>query len=119
MKLNLNTYLISNKQYVEYILKKNNLNNDDYKSYIFINSNNSDSNKDKDILLPYLYTISKLNESDFYYFKMFYCNYLDKSGIGDDFPYNLNDTKSEFIKYISQDIVLTITLIIAAQYYFL
>jgi hypothetical protein len=50
---------------------------------------------------------------------MFYFNYIEKSGICEDFPYNINDEKAEFIKYISQDIVLTITLIIAAQYYFL
>jgi len=115
MKINLNSYLISNKQYMEYILKKNSLSNDDYKSFIFINSSD-DMNV---ILMPYLYTLSKISESDYYYFKMFYFNYIEKSGICEDFPYNINDEKAEFIKYISQDIVLTITLIIAAQYYFL
>jgi hypothetical protein len=115
MKINLNNYLISNKQYVEYLLKKNGLSNEDYKSFIFINSNENTNTT----LLPYLYTLSKISEIDYYYFKMFYFNYIEKSGIGEDYAYNLDYDKSGFIKYISQDIVLTITLIIAAQYYFL
>ena len=113
MKINLNNYLICNKEYltninIKYNYKDEQYNHEQYNNYI---TQHKDVNL---IVLPYLYTLSRLNNCEYDYFKTFYFNYLEKSGINIDYPYDDN-----FIDYIQKNIVLTITFIIAAQYYFL
>lgn len=114
MKCNLNNYLICNHDYLNYFIKKHNFTETEYTK--FVTNQNHDHNLDH-ILLPYLFTLSKLTTQECEYFKMFYFNYLEKSNLHIDFPYD--NLETSLIEYIQKDIVLTITFIIAAQYYFL
>jgi hypothetical protein len=112
MKINLNNYLICNHDYLNYFIKKHKFTEEEYTHFV------SNHNLDHDhILLPYLFTLSKLTPQECEYFKMFYFNYLEKSNLHIDLPYANFETS--LIEYSQKDIVLTITFIIAAQYYFL
>jgi len=113
MKFNLNNYLICNNDYLNYFIKKYNFKEEEY---TYFTSTNLKSTNLNNILLPYLFSLSKITESEYEYFKMFYFNYLEKSDLHIDFPY---DDSNSLIEYIQKDIILTITFIIAAQYYFL
>jgi hypothetical protein len=114
MKYNLNNYLICNHDYLNYFIKKHNFTEAEYTYFV---SKNHNQNHNLAILLPYLFSLSKITEQECEYFKMFYFNYLEKSNLHIDFPYDSN--KQSIIEYIQKDITLTITFIIAAQYYFL
>lgn len=112
MKCNLNNYLICNNDYLNYFIKKHNFTEVEYTQFV-----SKQQQHPTNILLPYLFSLSKLTEQECEYFKMFYFNYLEKSNLHIDFPYA--DCETSLIEYIQKDIVLTITFIIAAQYYFL
>ncbi len=101
MRFNLNNYILNSKTYLDYFHLKN---FDEYSDFI---------SEYDDKLHPYVYTFSKSKLKDKLNFLIFYKNYLDKSDIQYDFDLD------NIFDVISNDNVLLITFIIAAQYYFL
>jgi hypothetical protein len=101
MRLNLNNYILNSKTYLDYFHLKH---DDSYNTFI----------SDYDVKLhPYIYTFNKSKLEDKMHFMIFYKNYLDRSNI--EYNFELDN----IFDVISKDIVLTITFIIAIQYYFL
>ena len=109
MKYNLNSYIMNSRPYLNYIFEKYGGSDEEYIK--FYEKHNS---PEYIYLIPYMYTFSKVKIQAIVCFKIFFFNYLEKSGIGD-----YSKSELEFFELVSKDIVLVITLIIAAQYYFL
>jgi hypothetical protein len=105
---NLNNYIIGNKQYLTYLFQKYG-SKEDYNQFIL-------DKKYNEHLLPYVYTYTLLSKKEKSCFDIFYMNYIEKSGIIET---PIDGDIVDIFEFASTDIVYTVTLIIAAQYYFL
>ncbi len=103
----INAYFINNSTYLKNILDKYKCSAQEYEQY----SRQNMCVCFKDIT-PYTFTLSKLTDVELENFKIFYTNYLVKSEI-------YEGTIDDLCSFIQNDIVRTITFILAAQYYFL
>lgn len=106
--VNLNAHILCNANYIGHMLDRWNITFDTLDK--FKETCNSP------YLYPYIFTIMKSSEKERQGFKIFYNNYLQKSGI-DPLPPCANE--HDLYVTIANDPVLLVTFVIAAQYYFL
>ena len=105
MKYNLNNYVIGSTQFIELLSERLKFKAIDVNTY---EKQYSDYNT---YLLPYHYMKEQMSIKDWESFKVFYNQLLNKSGI--IYEENIDNI------FITTDIAMIYTFIVAAQYYFL